>query len=558
LTDRERWVLRRRYDEGFQLSVPWLDPILARILYARHIDSPASIHQYLAPPEAPSSDPLMLPDMPLAVERIEAALAADEQIVVYGDFDADGMCATALLVSALRRRGARVKAYIPDRFDEGYGLNAAAVESIYAEGARLLITVDCGIRSYTEVALARAIGLEVIITDHHSVPDALPPANAVVDPKRPDSRYPFSELSGTGVAYALAQTLLGSAAEEYLDLVAVATVADIVPLCDENRALVRVGLERLRHQPRPGLAALMQAAGVVAEQARSSDVAFRLAPRLNAAGRLANARLGYDLLASETIDEARPLAAELDALNQKRQELLEQQCHQARQLLAPQPDDLCLFVAAEGLHQGLVGLIASRLCEEHYRPAFVMTASDGAYTGSARSIEGFHVTRALEGCADLLLRFGGHEAAAGFTLPVDNYDVFASRLLAQAADALSDQDLVPSRRVDAIVSLGELSVQTPLALDALGPFGEGHPEPLLASRGVVIREVRRMGRDGRHLRLRVSSDNGSIKCVGWGMGALGEQYAAGQCVDLLYSPEVDTYNGNASLQLSLVSMRPAQ
>jgi single-stranded-DNA-specific exonuclease len=558
LTDRERWVLRRRYDEGFQLSVPWLDPILARILYARHIDSPASIHQYLAPPEAPSSDPLMLPDMPLAVERIEAALAADEQIVVYGDFDADGMCATALLVSALRRRGARVKAYIPDRFDEGYGLNAAAVESIYAEGTRLLITVDCGIRSYTEVALARAIGLEVIITDHHSVPDALPPANAVVDPKRPDSRYPFSELSGTGVAYALAQTLLGSAAEEYLDLVAVATVADIVPLCDENRALVRVGLERLRHQPRPGLAALMQAAGVVAEQARSSDVAFRLAPRLNAAGRLANARLGYDLLASETIDEARPLAAELDALNQKRQELLEQQCHQARQLLAPQPDDLCLFVAAEGLHQGLVGLIASRLCEEHYRPAFVMTASDGAYTGSARSIEGFHVTRALEGCADLLLRFGGHEAAAGFTLPVDNYDVFASRLLAQAADALSDQDLVPSRRVDAIVSLGELSVQTPLALDALGPFGEGHPEPLLASRGVVIREVRRMGRDGRHLRLRVSSDNGSIKCVGWGMGALGEQYAAGQCVDLLYSPEVDTYNGNASLQLSLVSMRPAQ
>lgn len=558
MTDRERWVLRRRYDEGFQLSVPWLDPILARILYARHIDSPASIHQYLAPPEAPSSDPLMLPDMPLAVERIEAALAADEQIVVYGDFDADGMCATALLVSALRRRGARVKAYIPDRFDEGYGLNAAAVESIYAEGTRLLITVDCGIRSYTEVALARAIGLEVIITDHHSVPDALPPANAVVDPKRPDSRYPFSELSGTGVAYALAQTLLGSAAEEYLDLVAVATVADIVPLCDENRALVRVGLERLRHQPRPGLAALMQAAGVVAEQARSSDVAFRLAPRLNAAGRLANARLGYDLLASETIDEARPLAAELDALNQKRQELLEQQCHQARQLLAPQPDDLCLFVAAEGLHQGLVGLIASRLCEEHYRPAFVMTASDGAYTGSARSIEGFHVTRALEGCADLLLRFGGHEAAAGFTLPVDNYDVFASRLLAQAADALSDQDLVPSRRVDAIVSLGELSVQTPLALDALGPFGEGHPEPLLASRGVVIREVRRMGRDGRHLPLRVSHDNGSIKCVGWGMGALGEQYAAGQCVDLLYSPEVDTYNGNASLQLSLVSMRPAQ
>ncbi len=558
MIDQERWVLRRRYDEGFQLTVPWLDPIVARVLYARHIDSPAAIHQHMAPPEPLASDPMELPDMPAAVARIEAALARGERIVVYGDFDADGMCATALLVGALRQRDAQVSAYIPDRFDEGYGLNTAALETIRAQGAQLLITVDCGIRSYDEVAQASASGLDIIITDHHSAPDTLPPACAVVDPKRSDSRYPFGELSGTGVAFRLAQALLGAGADAYLDLVAVATVADIVPLHGENRALVRVGLERLREQPRPGLAALMQVAGVSPQAVNSIDIAFRLAPRLNAAGRLANAGLGYALLASETLVEAQALAQELDALNQQRQELLEQQYRQARELLAPAQDDLCLFVAAEGLHQGLVGLIASRLCEEHYRPAFVMTVTDGAYTGSARSIAGFHVTRALEGCADLLVRFGGHEAAAGFTLRPDAYDAFTARLLAHAADTLGAADLVPSRRVDAIIGLQELTMQTPRALAALGPFGEGNPEPLLASRGLVLRDVRRMGRDGRHLRLRVSGGESSVKCVGWGMGALAEQYAVGQAVDLLYSPEIDTYNGNESLQLNLVSVRPAQ
>jgi len=406
------------------------------------------------------------------------------------------------------------------------------------------------------VAAAQAAGLDMVITDHHSAPAELPPALAVIDPKRADSAYPFAELCGTGLAYRVAQALLGDGADEYLDLVALATVADIVPLHDENRALVRLGLERLRHCPRPGLAALMQVAGISASAVTSTDIAFRLAPRLNAAGRLANARLGYDLLASQSEQEAQGRAQELDVLNRKRQALLEEQ-HQAVAALAA-ADGLCLFVAAPDLHQGLVGLIAGRLCEEHYRPAFVMTADEGVYTGSARSIAGFHVTQALETCADLLVRFGGHEAAAGFTVRADALDELRARLLAHAAATLSAADLIPSRRVDAIVSLDEITIHTPRALSALGPFGEGNPEPLLASRNVAVTQVAVMGQEGRHLRLSVSAGAAAaIKCVGWRMGALAAELRPGMRLDLLYTPEVNVWNGNASLQLTLTSVRPA-
>ncbi len=558
MIDQERWLLRRRPDDSFLHTVPWLDPVVARVLYARHIDEPSTIQAYLAAPVGLTSDPLELPDMRVALSRLRAAVSSGELVAVYGDFDADGMCATALLVNALQRSGARVQAYIPDRFDEGYGLNTAALASLRAAGVSLVVTVDCGIRSYDEVIAARDSGLDVIITDHHSVPTILPPACAVVDAKRSDSAYPYNELCGTGIAFRLAQALLDDSAEPYLDLVAVATVADIVPLCDENRALVRLGLDWLRHRARPGLAALMQVAGITPSAVTSSDIAFRLAPRLNAAGRLANAWLGYALLASQDEDEALELAQQLDALNQQRQEMLDAQHHQALALVQTANDDRCLFVAGEGLHQGLVGLIAGRLCEEHYRPAFVMTANGSYYTGSARSIAGFHVTHALETCADLLVRFGGHEAAAGFTLRAEAYNELRARIQAYANATLTEQDLIPSRRVDAIVSLDEVSVQTPRALAGLGPFGQGNPEPLLASRGLVIKEAHRMGRDNRHLRLRVASGVSSVKAVGWGLGALADRLRVGERVDLLYTPEVDTFDGNEWLQLNITSVRPAR
>jgi single-stranded-DNA-specific exonuclease len=556
LSAQEQWLLRRRFDESLLAQAPWLDPIAARVLYARHYDTVPAIQAFLAPPEGLSSDPLTLPDIAPALARIAAAIAAGEQIVVYGDFDADGMCATALLVDALRRKGALVQPYIPDRFDEGYGLNSDALERLRLGGASLVVTVDCGVRSFAEVAAAQAAGLDLIITDHHSAPAVLPPALAVIAPKRADSTYPFAELCGAGVAYRLAQALLGDEADEYLDLVALATVADIVPLRDENRALVRLGLERLRYQPRPGLAALMQVAGLTPSAVTSTDIAFRLAPRLNAAGRLANARLGYDLLASQSEPEAQRWAQELDGLNRQRQQLLEDQHRVVAALLPPTEEALFLFVVAPDLHQGLVGLIAGRLCERHYRPAFVMTATENAYTGSARSIPGFHVTRALETCADLLERFGGHEAAAGFTVRADALDELRARLLAHAATTLSPADLMPSRRVDAIVSLNEITGHTPRALAALGPFGEGNPDPLLASRNVTVTQVSVMGQESAHLRLLVSAGAGAIKCVGWRMGALAAELRPGMRLDLLYTPEINVWNGSESLQLNLTSLRP--
>ncbi len=557
MVDTERWLLRRRFDESFLQLVPGLDPIAARVLYARHLDSLPAIDRFLSPPLS-LADPWLLPDLPKAVERIRAAIDGQEPIVVYGDFDADGMCAATLLTAALERCGAKVRAYIPDRFDEGYGLNSSALARLQADGASLVVTVDCGIRSSAEVATAQAQGLDVIVTDHHSVPATLPPALAVVDPKRPDSLYPFADLAGTGVAFRLAQALLDDQGDEFLDLVAVATVADIVPLVGENRALVRAGLERLRSEPRPGLAALMHSAGIAPGTVTSADIAFRLAPRLNAAGRLANARLGYTLLSSLSEGEAQAPAEQLEALNRQRQEMLDEQHRLAQDALGEAADGLCLFVALKGLHQGIVGLIASRLCEEHYRPTFVMTPTDAGLTGSARSIAGFHVTHALEGCADLLERFGGHEAAAGFTVRTGALPEFQARLLERAAETLGADDLVLSRRVDAIVDLQDLGLATPRALAQLGPFGEGNPEPLLASQGLAVTQVARMGREGRHLRLRVSGGAGAVKCVGWGLGDLADRLTTASRIDLLYTPEIDTYNGQEALQLNIVSLRLAQ
>lgn len=554
---QERWLLRRRFDDDFMRLAPWLDPIVARVLYARHVDSVDGVVSLLTPAKSLISDPFLLPDLDLAVTRIEEAIASKERIVVYGDFDCDGMCATALLVDALRQKGARVEAYIPDRFDEGYGLNVESLLSIRESGVSLLVTVDCGIRSANEVAAAQAAGLDIVITDHHSVPAELPSAQAVVDPKREDSQYPFDELSGTGVAFRLSQALLGQSADTYLDLVALATVADIVPLRDENRTLVRLGLQRLRQNPRPGLAALMRVAGISAEAVTSTDIAFRLAPRLNAAGRLANARLGYELLATGSEADALRLAQELDGLNRQRQELLEEQHRLAVEHVEADAGLPCLFVAQPGLHQGLVGLIAGRLCEAFYRPAFVMTEADGSFVGSARSITGFHVTRALETCADLLERFGGHEAAAGYTVKPGGIDELKTRLLAHAQATLKAEDLAPTHYVDAIVPLDAISERTPRALAALGPFGEGNPEPLLASRNLAVAQVSAMGAEGRHLRLSVSNGSGSIKCVGWRMGELTTGLRLGDRIDLLYTPEINVWNGREELQLNITSLRPS-
>ncbi len=569
----ERWCLRRRaLPQAIEkLTALGLDPLLAGVLYARKLDTPEQVNAFLSS-EGDLGDPTLLPDMSVAVDRLHRAIHDAEQIVVYGDFDADGVCATALLVSALRDLGAQVSPYIPDRFDEGYGLNEDAVERLHRQGARVLVTVDCGVRSVREAERAASLGLDVIITDHHSLADALPPALAVINPKREGCAYPFRELSGVGVAYRLAQALnathprandlkIGAPTpssaidlESVLDLVALGTVADIVPLCGENRILVQRGLQRLREAPRPGLQALMAGAGVAAARASSQDIAFRLAPRINAAGRLANAGLAYNLLMAEDGSRAQPLAAELEALNRERQQLLETQVNEARQILGEPGEQRLLFVAGEGFHEGIVGLVASRLTDGYQRPSLVMRRDGQVARGSARSIEGFHITRALDHCADLLVRYGGHARAAGFTLDVGKLDEFRTRLQTYGMEHLPE---TPTRQhmVDAIVTLDDLSFQAVKALALLEPTGEDNPEPALSTLHLRISDLRPVGADGKHLRMGLANGRVHYPAIAFFQGYRAQEFRAGDLIDVIYRPALNEWQGQVSLQLEVRAMR---
>jgi len=569
VTDAQRWHLRRKIPDGYRSPLRELDAVAAKVLYARKFDTTEGIRAFLEA-RADAHDPLGLADMGAAVERLLRALREGERIVVYGDYDADGVSATALLSSALRDLGAQVRAYIPDRFEESYGLNTPALMRLRDEGAQLVVTVDCGVRSFREVADARAVGLDMIVTDHHSVPRELPPAVAVINPKREDSVYPFRDLAGVGVAYRLMQALAdasGAALDpsSYLDLVALGTVADIVPLVEDNRALAIAGLERMRTAPRPGLRALFEKSGVRPGLADGETIAFRLGPRINAAGRLDHAGLAYRLLTAETLDEAQPLAAQLNGLNAERQRLLEEQFQQACSLLPAEPDKL-LLVDDPAFHEGIVGLVASRLTETFYRPSLVMRRGDGEASGvagltrgSARSIEGFHVTKALEACDDLLLRYGGHARAAGFTLANDNLPAFYERLRAYAQDHLDETTLRPKYMVDAIVTLSEITARTVEDLARLAPFGEGNPDPALATLGLEILELRAIGQEGKHLRLRLREPGGRpISAVAFRMGRLAAHYKVGQQVDIIHRPTLNEWNGERVLELLVSAIRPNQ
>ena len=573
----QTWILKRKGRKDLAAQLPGLDPLLAQVLYARKIDTPSLAREFLSPRED-AADPFTLADMPQAVDRLVRALREGEHIAVYGDYDADGVTATALLTLALRSLGGEVTPYIPDRFDEAYGLNNEALERLHDEGAALVVTVDCGVRSVEEVTFARSLGLDMVITDHHSVPRALPPAVAVINPKREDSAYPFRELAGVGVAYRLAQALYEAApgagltirgaadATEFLDLVAVGTVADIVPLLDENRVLAQSGLARIRSSARPGIEALALAAGIAREKTDSIDIAFRLGPRLNAAGRLltkddnggqAGAHLALDLLLTDDMERARDLAQKLSQVNAERQALLEQQVAHARQALGDAAGRPLLFVHDERFHEGIVGLVASRLSDAYYRPSLVLRREGQISRGSARSVEGVHITHALDESADLLTRWGGHALAAGVTLPTANLDALEERLTAYCEAHLDGVGDGPKQYVDAIIGLGEITIDTPAALAMLEPFGAGNPEPALASRRLTIRQVRAVGQGGKHLRLFVADKGHALPAIAFRFGHLADSLAEGDTVDLVYRPTLNVWQGQTSLQLVVQAIRPA-
>ncbi len=566
---QSRWQVAEPVPAHIRSTLSHLHPVLLQTLYNRGLTGQAQIQAFLEGRYLESTDPFLLPDMDKAVARIRQALNDEEMIIIYGDFDADGVTSTVLLTQALRGLGfqrKQVRPYIPDRFKEGYGLNKEAITTLKEMGAGLIITVDCGIRSLREVDYAGEIGIGMIITDHHSLGKDMPAAVAVINPKRSDSKYPETMLAGVGIAYKLAQALYAElpdkaqvAVEDFLDLVAVGTVADLAPLLGENRKLVINGLQVLNHLRRPGLAALASTTGLKRGAITAESIGFGIGPRINAAGRLAHAYTAAKLLAANNALMARPLAKELNDLNSHRQRLTAELSQKAEGMV--DATNMILIASDADFEPGVVGLVASRLAERNYRPAIVLERGPEVSRGSCRSIPEFHITHALDEAADLLVKHGGHAQAAGLTLRNENLELFTERMLGIAEAKLAGKDLVPTIEVDGELSLDEIDWALYETLVQLEPTGFANPSPLFQSKQVQVMSHRAVGQDGAHLQLRLSNANGGaphqiLPAIAFRQGAWANQLP--QVIDLVYSLNINEWNGRRSLQLMVQDIRAAE
>jgi single-stranded-DNA-specific exonuclease len=526
--------------------------VTATVLVRRGLADPAAAQAFLAA-EPPRHDPLLLGDMGVAVERIRAALAAGTRICVHGDYDVDGISSTAVALLVLRELGADVTWHLPSRFEEGYGLAIETVERLAAEGVGLILTVDCGITAVAEVARARELGVDVVVTDHHRPGEDLPDCPIVAT--RP-SDYPFPDLAGTGVAYKLGEALLGSdhpALTRLLDLVALATIADVVPLVDENRALAAAGLRALACTRRPGLCALMRSARVDPAAVDATAVGFRLAPRINAAGRLGRPDVALELILCEDANEADRLAAQLEELNRERQSVEERILREAVATVDAWPAtrraEHAYVLWGEEWHEGVVGIVASRLVERYGRPVVLIARSQDGWKGSGRSIPSFDLHAGLSACAAHLARFGGHRAAAGLSIHSEQLEPFAAALAAYADTVLLDDELEPVTRVDAVVPATALTLPLAEELERLAPFGLGNPEPTLLLAAAEPFQPTTVG-EGRHLRFRVRQhgrDGGAA--IAFGIGALAERLGAGGRYDVAFRLKENHWNGTVAPQL---------
>ncbi len=566
-TTNARWLLRPAPPEEAlrPLVRIGLPPLIARLLWQRGIRTPREARTFLHPDYRTLHDPFRMLDLERAVDRILRALATREPFVVYGDYDADGVTASTLLAQGFRALKGDVRVYIPHRVEEGYGLHADALRRIAADGVRLVVTVDCGISNRREAELARQLGIDLIVTDHHTPPPELPDAYAVLNPKRPGDPYPYKELTGVGVAFKLLQGVarrvkgqgrpLPFRGRDLLDLVALGTVADVAPLTEENRILVHYGLQALAEARRPGVRALKEAARLNWIDAEA--IGFGLAPRLNASGRLEHARLSYDLLQARDLASARRLAGRLEGLNRRRQQLtqrlLETAIPAAAAQVARRP---LIFLADEAFAAGVVGLVAGRLAERFHRPAFLIERGPELSKGSARGIPGFNVVEALRACEDLLVKYGGHTAAGGFTVPTAQLPELEARLAAFAERTLTEEDLRPRLELDAELALQEVTWDLWRALAPLEPFGPANPRPLFWLRDVRIRRVRPVG-DGSHLQLLLEGSGGHrVEAIAFRQGEHAAALEAVPWADLAVHLNVDRWNGRERLRLQVAALRP--
>ncbi|WP_295764946.1 single-stranded-DNA-specific exonuclease RecJ [uncultured Oscillibacter sp.] len=538
--------------------------LMALVLAARGIGSPERAAEFLDRDRGLTHSPMLMRDMDKAVARIQRAVSSGETIAVFGDYDVDGITSTVLVMDYLKRCGAKCIRYIPRRIEDGYGLSKPAIQGLRDQGATLMITVDCGITGNEEVAFAGSLGMDVVVTDHHECKEDLPAAAAVVDPHRPDCPYPFKSLAGCGVALKLVLALGGENREDalfarYCTLAAIGTVADVMRMEGENRAIVSCGLEALPHTDFVGIHALLREAGLEGKPVTSIQIGFVLSPRINAAGRMGAADLAADLLEEEDPARAEELARELCELNRERQAVEQAICADAVEQIESlrQEERSALVLSSEDWHQGVVGIVASRLSEKYSCPSFMIHLKDGTGRGSCRSYGGFNLFAALESCADLLDGFGGHELAAGFTIPEENIAAFRARMNRCVRSATGGEAPVSSLDVDAAVSApNELTLEQAEQLEQLEPYGAGNPRPVFALLGATAEAVQPVGQ-GKHLKLRLSKGASRFDAIFFSATAEECGIAAGSRVDAAFYLQANTFRGNTTLQLQLVDVRPS-
>jgi single-stranded-DNA-specific exonuclease len=567
---RRRWV-QRGGDEDWagaehlrkSLNV---SPLTARTLLFRGIQSAEEGHSFLDSRLASLPDPFLLSGMDRAVDRLLRAIGEGERIAVHGDYDVDGITGAALLVENLRLFGGKVEYFIPLRLRDGYGLSAEALRKAAASGVKVILSVDCGVSALEEARLAAELGLDLIVTDHHQPPETLPPALSLINPHQPGCRFPFRDLAGVGVAFFLLVGLRKALRDQGafsgheepdlrmgLDLVALGTIADIVPLKGVNRSLVKVGLAILNSGRRPGIRALKEVAAVT--EVTCGAVGFRLAPRLNAAGRLEDAGKGVALLLDPRLETALETARLLDGFNRERQQIEQETLAQAlEQLEKKVTERKTIVLADERWHPGVIGIVASRLIELYHRPTVLIALENGQGKGSARSIGGFHLYRALQACREHLSGFGGHEFAAGLTVGSPQVESFACAFEEYALGSLGEEDLVPKIAHDGEVLLEELTMEAVRELGSLAPFGAGNPEPAFIATGVRAQQVRPVGED--HLRFTIRQGGYTLPCIAFGMA--GRQRELEGETDLLFSPGINRWRGSESVQLRVKDIRRSE
>lgn len=558
LQSKTRWIIQDSdstlvQDLSTELTI---SPLVARLLVNRGIVTIESARKLLNKDEAHFYDPFLLDSMDIAIARIEQAIESNEKILVYGDYDADGVSSTTVMVRALEEKGARVDFYIPNRFSEGYGPNEAAFRWAKSEDFTLIITVDNGISALHEAKVAKELGIDLIITDHHEPSPELPDAFAIIHPRKPGGSYPFGELAGVGVAFKVAHALLGRLPKHLLEFAAIGTISDLVPLRDENRLIASLGIKAMQSTSNPGLRALLKIAGMEDKELNEDTIGFTIGPRINAVGRLGSADPAVELLMTDSDEEAEMLAAEIDEMNRDRQQLVnditEEAIKEVEKYYPPQENNV-LILAKEGWNPGVIGIVASRLVEKYYRPTIVLSIDPekGLAKGSARSIEGFNLFENLSKCRDILPHFGGHAMAAGMTLKIADIEALRDRLNNLAGEILTVNDFTPLLNIDLTCSLDEISVATIEEMVQLAPFGVGNPKPIVCVEDVSLQQIRKIGSQMNHLKMIFEKDGQVLDAVGFGYGNLADDISPLSTIRAVGELSINEWNGFRKPQFML-------